>query len=128
MGPPLLVAPSSISITPGANSGWATAPTVVYSDANAFVLEGDSDLINTGATASTTTTYMRIDDNEGNAGTQQVREFYAQNNNRWVMTDYLMPVTPNGILPQWQVIGGTAGATPNTVNYAVRLEAWVLRM
>jgi hypothetical protein len=78
-----------------------------------------------GTASATTTTYMRIDDNEGNAGTQQVRELYAQNNNRWVMTDYHMPITPGGILPQWQVIGGTV---TNTVDYAVRLKAWVLRM
>jgi hypothetical protein len=77
--------------------------------------------------SATTTTYMRIDDNEGSAG-QQVRELYAQHNNRWVMTDYLIPITPGGTLPQWQVIGGNNLMPPNTVDYAVRLKAWVLRM
>jgi hypothetical protein len=31
-------------------------------------------------------------------------------------------------LPQWQVIGGNNLMPPNTVDYAVRLKAWVLRM
>lgn len=48
---PLLVLPTTISLFAGANSGWATTPTVVYRDANGFVLEGDSDLVNSGATA-----------------------------------------------------------------------------
>jgi hypothetical protein len=54
---PLLAAPTGITITAGANSGWATAPTVVYSDANGFVLEGDSDLVSSGATAWTRGTF-----------------------------------------------------------------------
>jgi len=48
---PLLVAPSTVTLFAGTNSGWATTPTVVYREANGFVLEGDSDLINSGATA-----------------------------------------------------------------------------
>ena len=68
-----------------------------------------------------------VDDNEG-SGAQQVRELYAQLNNRWSMIDHTIPITPTGLLPQWQVIGGTAGVGGNTVDYAVRLKAWNLRM
>jgi hypothetical protein len=53
---PMLVTPT-LTITAGANSGWATAPAVVYADANGFVLEGDSDLVNSGATAWTRGTF-----------------------------------------------------------------------
>ena len=80
-----------------------------------------------GSQAATITTYLRVDDNEG-SGAQQVRELYAQLNNRWSMIDHTIPITPTGLLPQWQVIGGTAGVGGNTVDYAVRLKAWILRM
>ena len=48
---PLLATPTSITVLAGANSGWAAAPSVVYSNANGFVLEGDSDPVGSDATA-----------------------------------------------------------------------------
>lgn len=57
---PLLAAPSSVTITPGANSGWASAPTVVYSDANGFVLEGTSDAAALGAAVWTRGTFTVV--------------------------------------------------------------------
>jgi hypothetical protein len=101
--------------------GVALLPTNVPANAVGMIVEARI----RSTLSATINTYMRIDDNEGNVGTQQVRELYAQTNGRWVMTDYLIPITPGGILPQWQVIGGTV---TNTVDYAVRLKAWVLRM
>ncbi len=57
---PLVAAPSSVTITPGANSGWASAPTVVYSDANGFVLEGTSDAAALGAAVWTRGTFTVV--------------------------------------------------------------------
>lgn len=42
------LSPSSVSISVTANSGWATAPTVAFFNANGFVLEGTSDAVATG--------------------------------------------------------------------------------
>lgn len=39
---PLLTTPSSIVVVAGANANWTATPSVVYSDANGFVLEGTS--------------------------------------------------------------------------------------
>ena len=72
--------------------------------------------------AATTFTYLRVDDNEG---TVQTRDFWALVNNKYTQADYLMPITPGGMLPQWQLFGPTAG---NQVSYNVRVKAWILRM
>ena len=73
--------------------------------------------------AATTFTYLRVDDNEG---TVQTRDFWALVNNKYTQADYLMPITPGGMLPQWQLFGPTTDG--NQVSYNVRVKAWILRM
>ena len=66
--------------------------------------------------------FLRIDDNEGSS---QVRDVHAFVNDRPTLTEYTLPITPGGTLPQWSVL---VGSPANSVTYAVRLKAWILRI
>lgn len=73
-------------------------------------------------TGATTLTYLRVDDNEGAV---QTCDFQVIANNRYTQADYLMPITPGGTLPQWQLVGASGA---NLVTYRVRVKAFILRM
>lgn len=75
--------------------------------------------------AATNLTFLTVDDNEGSS---QTRDLYAYANNRWSMTDYLLPITPGAapaLQPQWSMTGANAG---NLVDAEVRVKAWILRL
>lgn len=75
--------------------------------------------------AASNLTYLTVDDNEGSS---QTRDLYAYANNRWSMTDYLLPITPGAVpalQPQWSMTGANAG---NLVDLEVRAKAWILRL
>ena len=74
-----------------------------------------------GSDATATRTLLRVDDR---SGTSTTRDVYAYGDGRSTLTEYTLPVTP-GTPPQWSVFGANAG---NTVEYAVRLKAWILRL
>ncbi|MBX7081523.1 MAG: hypothetical protein K1X88_20145 [Nannocystaceae bacterium] len=73
---------------------------------------------------STVSTFLRIDDLEGGAQ-QHPRDLAAPANARVALTDFLIPVTPGGAMPTWQLVGPSAS---NSTFAGIRLKAWIMRM
>jgi hypothetical protein len=64
---------------------------------------------------------LRVDDRSGASAT---RDVHALVDGRPSLIDYTLPLVP-GAPPRWSVLGAGPG---NTVDYSVRLKAWILRL
>lgn len=93
----------------------AVGPTYVPSNAIGMTVEMQVQ----GSLATVTPTILRVDDLTGPS-----RDVHALVNQRPTLIDYTLPYA-QGTPPQWSVLGADA---VNTVQYSVRLKAWILRL